>query len=128
KDVAAGQAVGALEIQRRDHVASQDAGLESWRVARDRPRGRVPEPLARRVPAMAASQTMRRVLDVGRHDMPSGWRQRGIRDRGNGKLDPWFLGKTAVLRRIEGALDRIDVAGEANPSRQGARLLIGVAR
>src|SRR5437867_2342611 len=71
---------------------------------------------------------IRRVLDVGRDDMLSLRRQRGIIDRWDRELDPRLAGKAAVLRGIEGALDPIDVVGESDPPGQGTRLLIRVAR
>ena len=50
EDVAAGQTIGALEIQRRDDLTRDDRGLEPGSVTRDRSRGGVAEPIALNVP------------------------------------------------------------------------------
>src|SRR5260221_574849 len=95
KNVAAGQSVGPLEIERRDHLAGEDRGSEAWRVALDRARGGVAKTIALRVPI--ALEVIRRVLDVRRDDVLTLGGERRIGNRRDGRLDPRLVGEAAVL-------------------------------
>ena len=73
EDVAAGQAVRALEVERRDHLARDDRRVEARRVLRDRARRRGAEAIALGVPgACRAGDTARTARTRRRRAAPAG--------------------------------------------------------
>src|SRR5579864_4066953 len=109
KDVPAGEAVRLLEIGRRDDLTSDDRRREAWRATLDRACGDIGQRVALNVPRRAA-QAIWRVLHISRDDVASVGRERRVDQRWDGELDPRIVGHAAVLRRVERALDAIEIA------------------
>src|SRR5437899_7495386 len=83
KDVAAGQAVSPLQIDRRQHLASGDGIANLRRVVGKRIDNGVAQLMTART-TVAAFLLIRRVLNVNRHNMGAGGCNESVRQRRNG--------------------------------------------
>src|ERR1035437_4129706 len=111
ENMSAGQPEGPLEIERGDDLPRDDRRFEARRVCRDGARGRVTEPIALGVPRRAA-QVIRGELDVRRDHVGARRSERGVADGRNRQLDPGLPGVTSIFRRVERALDGVEVAAK----------------
>ncbi len=127
EDVAAGQAVRPLEVERRDHLARDDRRFEAGRVPGDRAGHDRAQPIAFRVPRRSA-QVIRRVLHVGRDDVRAAVTSDGSASDGQRHLDPRRVRVAAVLGGVERTLDAVHIDGEPDPAGQRGRLLAVVER
>src|SRR5215471_18661746 len=108
EDVALGEAVGALEIERRQHLPGLDRARDVRRVTRDRPDDAVSELLAALVPA-SPREAVGDVLHEARHDVFAARRQAVVDVRGDDAVDPQIVrdlsprgGGVGALREIQG--------------------------
>ena len=100
EDVAVQQAEAPLQVERREHLPAQHAGLEVGGVRRHRVDHHVGELVLGRVPAAPIRQLRRHVLHEQAGHMPACGCQRGVERRGNQHLHH-RLARPAVGARIE---------------------------
>ncbi len=117
KDVAAGQAVSPLQIDRRQHLASGDGIANLRRVVGKRFDNGVAQLMTARTP-VAAFQLIRRVLNVNRHNMGAGGCKGRVHQRRNGDVQIRPRRKITVFGRIESVLQVICVGTDVNSAGQ----------
>src|SRR5215470_1428653 len=99
KDVAFAQAGGALDIERRQHLASENEVLQIRGILSDCVYYSVAKSFALLVPR-AARQLVRGVLHEAGHDVLARGRHRGIRQRRNHDVDVGTAGKFTVFSLV----------------------------
>ncbi len=117
KDVAAGQAVSPLQIERRQHLASGNGIADLRRVVGKRFDNGVAQLMTARTP-IAAFQLIRRVLNVNRHNMGAGGCKGRVHQRRNGDVQIRLRRKITVFGRIERLLQVICVGTDVNSAGQ----------
>src|SRR5262249_34296035 len=116
-NVSAAETVALLEVERRDHLTRNDQVADPWRVLfqlSDRVCGK----LFSTCGPITLLQFVRRELHVNRHHMFARWRQCRIAERGDVDVEIRLRGELAVLRRIESALEIIDLRTNVNAARK----------
>jgi len=103
KNISFGQAVGAFQIKRREHLSGNDGVRHVGRIFRDFFHHAIAEKLALFVPS-AVAQLVRDVLNESSHNVLARGRKRGIHIRGNDAINPQLLRNFAELGDVVATL------------------------
>ena len=105
EDVALGQAVGALEVERRQDLPRDDGAGHVGRVFADLP----DDPVAEQLPVLVPGpllQAVGDVLDEAGHDVPAFRREARVHVRGDDAVDPELLRDLARAWRCRSSARR----------------------
>ena len=115
EDVALGEPVGALEVERSQDLTSHHCPRHVGRVLGDLPQDEVAQTLALRIP-VAFAQAIRHVLHEAGHHVAAGRGQARIHVRRHDAVDPELVGEASHLGLVVAPLRKIEGGHESEES------------